>query len=204
MFTFGSVPFSEKVYLSNKTLVEPQNLAIGDKLLSLKITEDNINNISDIFSNIIDTKKRIIYKYEICEAVLFSSQFQKNIYCEKVNNKAINKKQYIATKPFQIKGLYGYNDYDVNNNQKKFSVPPFMISNIDEIKRVRPQTMHSYKIKKINKEYSPNLSDIFNEEEITDLGKEVESSLYSLTILGGHFYFTENFIVLADAGEIYE
>lgn len=202
MLTFGSISPKEKIYLADKTLVDPKELKIGDKVLSLKIKQDNIKNISDIFENIIDTDNRIIYNYEICEATVFSTQIEENAnFVNFNNNNKIKDSQFIATTPYNKKGIKNYQQYVDTNNQ--LDVKPFMISNIKELNVAKNSSSKnfSYTIKKINKDFTPDLFDLFKEEEIDNIGMSNNGISYSLSLLEGHFYFTQNFIVLAEAGE---
>ena len=201
MLTFGSISPKEKIYLADKTLVDPKELKIGDKVLSLKIKQDGINNISDIFENIIDTDNRIIYNYEICEAIVFSAQIEENTNFVNFNNNKIKDSQFIATTPYNKKGIKNYQQYVDTNRQ--LDIKPFMISNMKELNVAKNSSGKdfSFKIKKINKDFTPDLFNLFKEEEINNIGISNNGISYSLSLLGGHFYFTQNFIVLAEAGE---
>jgi hypothetical protein len=199
MLTFGSLPPTEKIYLADKTLVTAQELKIGDKILSLKITQNGINNISDIFTNIIDNNNRIVYDYEICEATVFSSQIEERSNYIRFNKNKIKGSQYIITNPYALKGIQNFEEY--LEKRKTSTIDPFMISNLDEVKFMASYNTRDLTLRKINKDFLPDLSDLFKEIEIQKFELEKTAISYALTLLNGHFYFTENFIVLAEAGE---
>ena len=71
MFYNSSLPISEKIYLSDGSLSYVNDLKVGDKVLSIKVTQDGIEDVSDIFTKII-AGDRIVHEYELCEASIYS------------------------------------------------------------------------------------------------------------------------------------
>jgi len=191
MFYNASLPISEKIYLSDGSLSYVQDLKAGDKILSIKVTQDGIEDVSDIFTKII-AGHRIIYKYEICEASVYSAESYNMAHFTYVGQNKIQKNQYIAIK---LKNL-GFEEYDLKYNTIKDKInelAPFTVANIDEIaKGIQNGYNSSHILKK-------NLEEPFIETEAVFLpARAIFEQAYSLKLNGGHFYFTKNFIVLAN------
>lgn len=184
MLNLASLPLSEKVYLADKTLINATDLQVGDKILSLKITKDGINDISDILTKIIDADETVS-NYEICEATVYSAQkYQQEDLLTLNNGVKIKKNQYIVVK-------------DLSNNNLEFS-----INNIEAIQNKHHNMLTSeINTCSINKDFSEDLSNLFKINKIDSITNNVGLNwAYSIKIVGGHFYFTENFIVLAEVG----
>jgi hypothetical protein len=191
MFYYSSLPMSEKVYLSNGSLSSAQKLNVGDKVLSIKITQDGIKDVSDIFTKII-SGDRIVHEYEICEAEVYSAGVQNQAHFRYVNQNKIHKNQYIAIRLNDL-GFEGYElKYNKIKNKENF-LSAFTLANIDEISKSHHRGYNnSYILKK-------NLESSFMETEAETISRQsIFEQAYSLKLNGGHFYFTTNFIVLAD------
>jgi hypothetical protein len=192
MFYNSPLSIFEKVYLSDGSLSYAQDLKVGDKVLSIKITQDNIKDISDIFTKII-AGDRVVHDYEMCEATVYSVESQKMSQLTYVNTSRIQKNQYIAIKLNNL-GFKGY-ESKINEIAKKKdnTVMPFTLANIQEMEVDRALRNNTSCILQKNSEdvivEMPDFS-------ITE-NKGFDQS-YSLTLDGGHFYFTKNFIVLAN------
>jgi len=191
MFYDSSLPLSEKVYLSNGSLSYPQDLNAGDKVLSIKVTQDGIEDVSDIFTKII-AGDRIVHEYEICEASLYSAESNNMTDFTYVNQNRIQKNQYIAIKLNDL----GFDGYEAKYNKikdKENALAAFTIANIDEIAKGTQKGYSRSSILKKNTESS------FTETEaVVPPGRTVFDQAYSLKLNEGHFYFTKNFIVLAN------
>jgi hypothetical protein len=203
MLINASLPITEKIYLADKTLAYAKDLKIGDKILSLKITEDDVNDIADIYKNYINSGNRVFSNYEIGEATIFSAEKTDSIKFDTFKNKKITTDQYILTLPFPF--------FDAKNFNKNIVENSLMISTSREIQRSYnssektsidvDQLEETFQIAQINKNISSTLNDQISFQGTGKINKfSVPSGAYSLSIVGGHFYFTENFIVLAETG----
>jgi hypothetical protein len=191
MFYNSSLPISEKIYLSDGSLSYANDLKVGDKVLSIKVTQDGIEDVSDIFTKII-AEDRIVHEYEICEASIYSAESNDMSHFMYVNKSKIHKNQYIAIKLNDL-GFDGYEaKYNKIKNKENF-LSAFSISNIDEIvKSTQKGYGHSSILKK-------NAESYFTETEaVVPPGRTIFEQAYSLKLNGGHFYFTKNFIVLSN------
>jgi hypothetical protein len=191
MFYNSSLPIGEKIYLSDGSLSYAQDLNVGDKVLSIKVTQDGIEDVSDIFTKII-SGDRIVHKYEVCEATVYSAEVNSLTHFRYINQNKIHKNQYIAIKLNDL-GFDGYESkYNIVKDQEN-TFSAFTITNLDEIvKGVRYGYGKSYILKK-------NLESLFTETEVRKTSdRSIFEQAYSLKLNGGHFYFTENFIVLAN------
>jgi hypothetical protein len=197
MLTLPSLTANEKVYLANKTLVSPDNLKVGDKILGVRVKQDNIKSISDVYTKIIN-EDRIIHSYEFCEATVYSTSKEDKTVISAFNDKKIKGTQYILIEPIPLKTLKSLSNY--NNEHIENNLVPLMPININELKiENKTENINDIKILKVSEEGS---SEMFFKEDIRffqDYDDKV--STYSLTITGAHFYCTENFIVFALGGQ---
>ena len=69
MAYISSLSLLDKVRLSDGTLSFVKDLKVGDKVLSIKVTQEGIKDVSDIFTKIIKNH-RVVYEYEFCEATI--------------------------------------------------------------------------------------------------------------------------------------
>jgi hypothetical protein len=187
----SSLPISEKIYLSDGSLSYPQDLNAGDKILSIKVTQDGIEDVSDIFTKII-AGDRIVHEYEICEAFLYSAESNNMTDFSYVNQNRIHKNQYIAIKLNDL-GFDGYESKYNKIKDKQNNLPAFIIANIDEVIKGEREGYANSSILKKNAE-----SYFIETEAFVSPARIVFDQAYSLKLKGGHFYFTKNFIVLAD------
>lgn len=191
MFYNSSLPISEKIYLSDGSLSYVNDLKVGDKVLSIKVTQDGIEDVSDIFTKIV-AGDRIVHEYELCEASIYSLASHDMAHFTYVNQNKIHKNQYIAIKLNDL----GFDGYEAKYNKiknKENVLSAFSISNIDEIAKSTQKGYIRSSILKKNAESS------FTETEaIVSPGRTIFEQAYSLKLNGGHFYFTKNFIVLAN------
>lgn len=187
MIYTSSLPIAEKIYLSNGSLAYAQDLRVGDKVLSIKVTQDGIEDVSDVFTKIIEGD-RIIHEYEICEAEVYSVQSNSLTHFRYVDKNKIHKSQYIAIKLNDL----GFNGYESKFNKITNKENAFLVANIDEVvKSARRGYTKNYILKK-------SLEESFIETEINVVSKHsIFEQAYSLKLNNGHFYFTENFIVFA-------
>jgi hypothetical protein len=203
MFINASLPIIEKVYLADKTLSYVQDLKVGDKILSLKITEQNVNSISDIYKNYINNGQRFFSNYEIGEATIFSAEKKDYVRFDQFKNKKIVNSQYIITRPFFL--------YNVTNLNQDIAENSLMISTTKEIKKSYANSEKiynnvdeielSYQTAQLSKNVFSDPDRIIDFQSTGKINKFPSlSTAYSLSIVGGHFYFTENFIVLAETG----
>jgi hypothetical protein len=191
MFFHSSLPISEKIYLSDGSLSSIEKINVGDKVLSIKVTQDGIKDVSDIFTKII-AEDRIVHEYEICEAEVYSAGFNNQAHFIYVNKNKIHKNQYIAIKLSDL-GFKGYElKYNQIKNKENISAA-FSIANIDETEKGKKKGYGStYILKK-------GLEESFIETEASMVSKEaIFEQAHALKLNGGHFYFTKNFIVLAN------
>jgi len=192
MFYNSSLPIPEKVYLSDGKLSYPQDLNVGDKILSIKVTQDGIKDVSDIFTKIV-AGDRIVHEYEVCEATVYSAECFDQQSFGYINNNKIQHNQYIAIKLTDL----GFDGYELKYNKikdKENALAPFTILNVDEIvKSGKKGYGSSYTLQK-------NIDLSFTETKIlsTPKSSNLLTQAYSLKLIGGHFYFTKNFIVLAN------
>jgi hypothetical protein len=192
MFYTSSLPIAEKIYLSDGSLSYAQDLNVGDKILSIRVTQDGVEDVSDIFTKII-AKDRIVHEYEVCEATVYSAEGFDQQSFGYINNNKIQHNQYIAIKLTDL----GFDGYEAKYNEiknKENALVPFTISNVDEIvKSGKKGYGNSYTLKK-------NLDLSFTETKIlsTPPASNLLTQAYSLKLIGGHFYFTQNFIILSD------
>jgi hypothetical protein len=191
MFYNSSLPIAEKIYLSDGSLSYAQDLNVGDKVLSIRVTQDEVEDVSDIFTKII-SGDRIIHEYEICEAEIYSAATDSLAHFRYINQNKIQKNQYIAIKLTDL----GFDGYEAKYNKiknKENALLAFTVSNIDEIvKSGKRGQGSSYTLKK-------SLDASFTETKIiTTSASSIFEQAYSLKLNRGHFYFTENFIVLSD------
>lgn len=191
MFYNSSLPIGEKIYLSDGSLSYAQDLNVGDKVLSIKVTQDGIEDVSDIFTKII-SGDRIVHEYEVCEATVYSAEVNSLTHFRYINQNKIHKNQYIAIKLNDL-GFDGYESKYKIVKDKENTFSAFTITNLDEmVKGVRYGHGKSYILKK-------NLESLFTETEVRKTSdRSIFEQAYSLKLNGGHFYFTENFIVLAN------
>jgi hypothetical protein len=191
MFYSASVPIGERVYLGNGSLSYAQDLNVGDKVLSIKVTQDGIEDVSDIFEKII-AGDRIVHEYEICEATLYSAEINSLAHFRYINQNRIHKNQYIGIKLNDL-GFDGYESKYNKIKDKESVLPVFSIANLDEIVKSK---RYGYGISHTLKK---NLDGSFTETEaVHNSERSIFDQAYSLKLNGGHFYFTENFIVLAN------
>lgn len=179
----GAIPLSEKIYLSNKTLVNAEDLKVGDKVLSLKILDEDIKDSIDFYEKYIKEEKQVD-NFELSEATVYSVYLDKESRGKfvKIGNQFIHHGQYIAAGQFfegtnaPIFGFY-----------KSWTIPH--LSNLDNVK-----------ILKLKKDFSTLDLDqlkIFDYQDFDSTEELLESDSVSINIVGGHFYFTENFILFA-------
>lgn len=184
MSSGGSLSINEKIYLSNKTLIEVKNLKVGDKILSLKIKDDEIKDIVDIYKKYIIQNKPI-ENFEVSESEVYSISInnKKTTPFIELNKSSINHYKYIAVESRFVSNFILQNAYILN-----------FIS--DEYKR---------KIKKLNPIFSTenleNLEIFIDYDYNKNKNKEYHDSSIKIDIVDGHFYFTENFVIFAGNGK---
>lgn len=178
----GAIPLSEKIYLSNKTLVNAEDLKVGDKVLSLKILDEDIKDSIDFYEKYIKEKKQID-NFELSEATVYSVYLDRESRGKflKIGNQFIHHGQYIAA------------SYSEEENSPIFGF--FRSWNISHVKN-----SNNLKILKLKKDFSTlDLEElkIFDYQDFDSTEELLESDSVSINIVGGHFYFTENFILFA-------
>lgn len=182
----GSLSINEKIYLSNKTLVEVKNLKVGDKILSLKVKDDEIKDIVDIYKKYI-VENEPIKNFEISESEVYSVYInnEKTTPFIELNKFPINHYKYIAV------------DYTSNFSKNFILREAYMLTLIDD--------EHKRKIRKLNPLFSTenleNLEIFIDYDYSKNKNKEYHDSSIKIDIVDGHFYFTENFVVFAGNGQ---
>ncbi len=185
MLKKGALSINEKIYLSNKTLIDAKDLKIGDKILSLKILDDEINDIVDIYKKYIIENKPI-ENFELVESEIYSVDIinEKTTGFIELNENPIKNSQYICV------------DCTKEPSHKFLLREAYMIPLID--------SEYKTKIRKLNPLFSTeelNSLKIFTDYEyIKKQNKEYYKESINLDIINGHFYFTEYFIVFAGNG----
>lgn len=200
MLPFPSLPVNEKIYLTDRSLIYADDLKVGDKILGIKVTQNGIKSISDVYKNIIN-QGRIIYDYEFCEATIYSKLKEDRQSMSKLNDKKIRNTQYIVSEPMPlkiIKDMSDYNSYCINNENN--SLTPFMIINMSEL-YLEDKSDNAGKIN-ILKVAGKNSDNNFIKESFNVFDEyKIKASAYSLSITNAHFYCTENFIIFPLGGE---
>jgi hypothetical protein len=200
MLSIPSLPVNEKVYLADRTLVYADDLKVGDKILGIKVTQNGIKGISDVYKNIINNG-RIVYDYEFCEATVYSKVKEDRQSMSKFNDKRIRDTQYIVSEPMPlkiIKDMSDYNSYCINNQSNDLS--PFMIINMDEL-YLEDELDDGGKINML-KVAGQNSDNKFIKQSFNVFdGYDIKASAYSLSITNAHFYCTENFIIFPLGGK---
>ena len=132
MAYISSLSFLDKVYLSDGTLSFVKDLKVGDKVLSIKVTQEGIKDVSDIFTKIINNH-RVVYEYEFCEATIYSLERQAFSKLTFVNKKKIQKNQYVAIKLNNL----GLDEHELKYNELKEDNESnnsfFTVANIEEL-----------------------------------------------------------------------
>ena len=194
MLSFPSLPVKEKIYLADRTLVYADDLKVGDKILGIKVTQNGIKSISDVYKNIINNG-RIVYDYEFCEATVYSKLKEDRQSMSKFNDKMIKDTQYIVSEPMPlkiIKDMSDYNNYYVNSQSN--NLMPFMIVNMDEL-YLKNELENGNKINILKVAGQNSDTDFIKESFNVFDGYNKKTSAYSLSITNAHFYCTENFII---------
>lgn len=200
MSYISSLSFLDKVYLSDGTLSFVKDLKVGDKVLSIRVTQEGIKDVSDIFTKIINNH-RVVYQYEFCEATIYSLERQAFSKLTFVNKKKIQKNQYVAIKLNNL----GLDEHELKYNQltqdNKNNNSFFTIANIEEL-YYKDKQAYSLRSNIKNPEVftlKKNIDNSFTETRINSvLDSHGTENSCSLVINGGHFYFTKNFILLSD------
>jgi hypothetical protein len=186
MSSGGSLSINEKIYLSNKTLVEVKNLKVGDKILSLKVKDDEIKDIVDIYKKYIIQNKPI-ENFEVSESEVYSISInnEKITPFIELNKSPINHYKYIAV------------DY------KTRFASDFMLQNAYTLNIIDEE--YKRKIRKLNPSFSTenleNLEIFIDYDYSKNKNKEYHDSSIKIDIADGHFYFTENFVIFAGNGK---
>jgi hypothetical protein len=179
----GAIPLNEKIYLSNKTLVNAEDLKIGDKILSLKILDEDIKDSTDFYEKYIKEEKRVD-KFELSEATVYSVYLDKESRGKfvKTGNQFIHHGQYIAVGEFWTdKNIPIFGFY------KSWTIPH--LSNLDNLKILKlKENFTTYNLEELK---------IFDYQDFDSTEELLEGNSFSINIVGGHFYFTENFILFA-------
>lgn len=185
----GAIPLSEKIYLSNKTLVNIEDLKVGDKILSLKVLDNNIKDSIDFYEKYIKKEKQVD-NFELSEATVYSVYLDKESKGKfvKMGNQFVHHGQYIAAGQFS--------DIELKDEEKNIPIFGFYkswtiphLSNLDDLK-----------ILKLKQNFSTDDEEnlkIFDYQDFDSTEELLESDSASINIVGGHFYFTENFILFA-------
>lgn len=187
MSSGGSLSINEKIYLSNKTLIEVKNLKVGDKILSLKVKDDEIKDIVDIYKKYIIQNKPI-ENFEISESEVYSISInnEKTTPFIELNKSPINHYKYIAIESY-----------------KSSFTPDFILQDAYTLNFIGDE--YKRKIKKLNPLFSTenleNLKIFIDYDYNKNKNKEYHDSSTKIDIIDGHFYFTENFVVFAGNGK---
>jgi len=183
----GAIPLSEKIYLSNKTLVNAEDLKVGDKVLSLKILDEDIKDSIDFYEKYIKEKKQVD-NFQLSEATVYSVYLDKESRGKfvKMGNQFVHHGQYIATAMSEGK-VFSKENPPILDFYKSWTVPHI-------------KGLTNIKIVKLKKDFSTlDLEEfkIFDYQDFDSTEELLESNSFSINIVGGHFYFTENFILFA-------
>jgi len=177
----GAIPLSEKIYLSNKILVNAEDLKVGDKVLSLKVLDANIKDSIDFYDNYIKQPKQI-EKFELTEATIYSVYLDRESRGKfvKIGNHFVHHGQHIAASwPNAENSNFGF--------YQSWSLP---YQNIDGLAVLKlKQNFSTEDLESLK---------IFEYQNFNNLEEEfLEENSVSINLVGGHFYFTENFILFA-------
>lgn len=183
----GAIPLSEKIYLSNKTLVNAEDLKVGDKVLSLKILDEDIKDSIDFYEKYIKEKKQVD-NFQLSEATVYSVYLDKESRGKfvKMGNQFVHHGQYIATSMPEGR-VFSKESHPILDFYKSWTVPHI-------------KGLTNIKIVKLKKDFSTlDLEElkIFDYQDFDSTEELLESNSFSINIVGGHFYFTENFILFA-------
>lgn len=177
----GAIPLNEKIYLSNKTLINIEDLKVGDKLFSLEVIDKDIKDSIDFYDKYIVPGKEI-ENFKLTEAEVYSVYFEKQNRGKfiKVIDQFIHHGQYIAASwPNGDNNKFGF--------YKSWS---FAHQNTDGLKILKLKSNFSTEdLEKLK---------IFDYQDFNNLEEELlEDNSASINIVGGHCYFTENFVLFA-------
>jgi hypothetical protein len=182
----GSIPIGTKIYLSDKTLIKVEDLKIGDEVLSIKILDDEIEDLFDLY-------KKYLYSHKE-----FISSFKINFTKAKVSNKLLDKtsREFVFINDVPI----GRNKIILVADEKFYSgndkILNYTIASAQKIL----QKSNNFKISSINIDFSTSEDTFFINNHINNISlKTNETPSFNLSIIGGDFYFTENFIIMANS-----
>jgi hypothetical protein len=188
MFPNGAISIDEKIYLSNKTLINAKDLKVGDKILSLKILDSEIYDFIDIYNKYI-ALPNLIKKFELCEAQVYSifiNESDSTNFIE-LNKNPIKNSQYIG-----INNIL-HQENIINSFILMESYIATLVNTSDKIIKLNP----FFSTEQLN------VLNIFSDYDFNKTkNKEYKKSSIALNIVGGHFYFTENFVVFSGSSNI--
>lgn len=186
---FGAIPAGTKIYLEDRTLINIEDISIGDKLLSLKIEDDSINNSFDFYKKYVSDKSIKIPKNKLS----FSSAtvYQINLL------KEIPSSQYYKTMYYNNPIFVDFLDNDIAISEIKDSLYEEDKPEDIKIKKENFRNFENFITFSRNSFKEDYLDEIFNKDSFqmqssnaVDFGI---SPYYSLSLLDNYFYFSENF-----------
>lgn len=189
---YGSLPIGTKVYKEDRTLVNIESLKIGDKLLSLKLDDEDVNSPNTFYSKYVIGENKINKnKLSFAPAEVLSINILKNFqdavfYSQYmyINNPIVVDFFKDDCFAYHINSIHGaLNDVQVTNN---LHINNFKEFNIRSYKKYFIDTILK------NEEYSDDYeSFIFG-----------RSPYVSISLSKNYFYFTENLCLVGIVPEI--
>ena len=164
-----------------------EDLKVGDKVLSLKILDEDIKDSIDFYEKYIKEKKQVD-NFQLSEATVYSVYLDKESRGKfvKMGNQFVHHGQYIAT-AMPEERVFSKENPPILDFYKSWTVPHI-------------KGLTNIKIVKLKKDFSTLDSEelkIFDYQDFDSTEELLESNSFSINIVGGHFYFTENFILFA-------
>lgn len=183
---FGSLPIGTKIYLENKKLINIEKLKVGDKLLSLKVDDVEINNANDFYLKYVAQNNNI----EI-DKMSFSAATVSNIYLIKddQSNDLYNKTMYINN---PVIARFFKNQCIVSHLSNILKVENNIIFDEENKSYKNFDNFKTFKIKSYKEDF---LDTLFTDNNVEiDDNRYTEfniSPYYSISLRDNYFYFTE-------------
>lgn len=187
---FGALPLGTKIYLENKSLVNIENLRVGDKVLSLKIDDSDIKNSKDFYLKYVLSDNMIeLNNLEVSSATVSKVNILKDRYDSFYYSKSMYVNNPIIARVIDNKISVSH----VNDKKREL----FNISNTEykKIKDFKTYELPSYSEDIVNK--------ILTGTE-TDISFKMTASPYiSISLKDNYFYFSENLCLVGIVPEFF-
>lgn len=191
---FGSIPLGTKVYLEDKSLVKVESLSIGDKVLSLKINDEEIKKPIDFYLKYVKLDNSI-NKDDL--SFSFATISSVNLVKNQSSASTYNNSMYINNPIIANFDNDECNIWDAQNKKSK-------LKDIDFIKYNNIENFITFKVLGYSEGYvenilSKNIKEIPEKNTLVDFKDTV---YYSISLKDNYFYFTENLCLVGIVPEI--